>query len=356
MGGIHGNPSTLDLRSFLLVLHISVDPFDAQVVYFSTHGQGIYKTIDGGQHWTPIGTGLGNSDIRAIAIDPNNQQIIYAGGGPDTGTPGVYRSLDNMGISWGPMMEGMGSRAIWSFAIDQNTPQNIYAGTASGIWKYTLVSGPADYSISIDDGALFTNQTAITLTLTAPTGTTEMIVSNDGGFDGVAWEPFATQKPWVITEYGDHVLPRVVYTKFKTHGQISGVYQDDVILDTEAPTGTVEIADTIDSVADAGSSHPVTVLSPLSDTLSNTIYLPAVAKNARNGFVPVELVLSATDDMSGVSEMAISNDISFADTQWEAYTTKKDWWVTETGTTSVYVKFRDRAGNQSTVYSDTITP
>lgn len=337
-------------------LHIAVDPYDAQVVYFSAHGQGIYKTIDGGQHWTPIGTGLDNSDIRVIAIDPNNQQIIYAGGGPDTGTPGVYRSLDNMGSTWGPIMEGMGSRAIWSLAIDQNNPQNIYAGTASGVWKYTLLSEPVGYSISINDSALFTNQTAITLTLTAPSGTTEMIISNDGSFSGATWEPFVTQKPWAITEYGDYVIPRVVYAKFKTYGQISGVYQDDIILDTIAPTGTVEITDTIGSMINTGFSNPVTILSTVTDTLTNTIYLPITVKSPRLGFSLVGLALSATDDLSGVSEMLISNDMLFTDAQWETYATRKDWWVTETGTTIVYVKFRDRAGNMSTIFSDTVNP
>jgi len=241
-------------------------------------------------------------------------------------------------------------------AIDDSDPPNIYAGTQAGIWKYTFVSGPEDSSITINDGALFTNLTAVTLTLTAPFGTTEMIISNDGGFGGATWEPFAVQKPWTIIAYGSHVIPRVVYAKFKTYGQISGLYQDDIVLDITAPNGTVEITGTISSVMGAGSSHPMTVLSTLTDTLTNTIYLPLVANNARPGFTLVGLLLSATDDVSGVGEMLISNDADFADAQWEAYATEKNWFIKEMGITTVYVKFRDRAGNESLVYYDTVTP
>jgi len=337
---------------------LAVDPYDSQVVYMGTAHDGIYKTTNGGQSWVPIGSGLSTSNIEFIIIDPDNQQIMYVGGGslPGTGIPGVYRSIDNNGNSWTPMMDGMGSRAVYSLAIDHNTPQNIYAGTSSGIWKYTLISGPEDYSISINDGALFTNQTAITLTLTAPPGTTEMIISSDGGFGGATWEPFATQKPWTITAYGDYVIPRLVYAKFKTNSQTSGLYQDDIVLDVTAPTGSVEITDTVGSLAVLGSSPSVTILSTLTDTLTNTIHLPLVMRNARPGFMLVGLLLSAADDVSGIGEMLISNDAGFASAQWETYSTERNWWVPDTGTTTVYVRFRDRAGNESPVYSDTGTP
>lgn len=340
------------------IWRFTVDPYDSQVVYMGTTTSGIYKSTDGGQSWLPIGMGLDSTDIRAIVIDPQNQQVIYAGAGsnPGTGIPGVYRSLDNSGTSWAPMNDGMGPLGIWSLAIDLNTPQNIYAGTNSGVWKYTLVSGPDDYTVTINDGALYTNQTAVTLTLTAPAGTTEMILSNDGGFAGAIWESFAAQKPWTITAYGSYVLPRVVYAKFKTYGTVSGLYQDDIILDVTAPTGSVEVSGTVASVLSTRLSPLVTVLLEPTDTTTYTVYLPLLANNARPGLSPVTLRLSATDDVSGVDRMRISNDPGFPDAHWEAYATEKRWWIPDTGTTTVYVKFRDRAGNESIVYSDTVTP
>lgn len=334
---------------------LTVDPFDSQVVYMGTSHDGIYKTIDGGQSWMPIGNGLGSSHITSIIINRHNQQMMYVGGGsnPGTGTPGVYKSLDNSGSSWTSMMDGMGSRAIYSLVIDNNIPQNIYAGTSSGVWKYTLVSAPESYSISINNGSLFTNQTAVTLTLTAPSGTTEMMVSNDGGFGDASWETFTPQKSWEITSIGAYVLPRIVYAKFRTYGQISGLYQDDIILDTTPPTGTVEITGT-GRLIPPSSPQFVTTLHSTS-TLTHTIYLPFVGKNYRPGFTQVGLILSASDDLSGVGEVLVGGDTDFSGVQWAAYKETANWWIYGDGTT-IYVKFRDRAGNESEVYSATASP
>lgn len=225
--------------------------------------------------------------------------------------------------------------------------------------EYTEVTDgllPTGHSISINDGALFTNEITVTLSIGAEPDTTQMQVSNDGGFAGAEWEPFATQRSWTITAYGSYVLPRTVYAKFKTQGQISSVYQDDIILDVTPPVGTIEITDSVSSLVGLESSYSIAGLSAPTNTLTNTVYLPLVAKNHRPGFTQVALVLSATDDVSGVGKMLISNDVNLVGAQWEAYATRRSWWVPETGITTVYVKFCDRAGNASSVYSDIITP
>lgn len=335
------------------VWSLAIDPYDSQVVYIGTASDGIYKTTNGGISWLPIGTGLSSSHITAITINPGNQQLMYVGGGnnPGTGTPGVYKSLDNAGLSWTSMMDGMGSRAIYRLILDGSTPRNLYAATIGGMWKYTLVSGITDYSISIDDGALYTNQVDVILNLLAPPGTTEMIISNDGGFSGASWEPFKNQKAWTISAYGDSAIPRIVYAKFKTNGIVSGLYQDDIVLDVTAPTGTVAI--------DVGAIIRNTLIKPTnvnpsittSDTFTNTVYLPLVAKNARPGYTVVTLLLSAEDDLSGIDGMLISNKADFTDAQWLPYSSTLEWWVPEAEAITVYVVFQDRAGNQSIIYS-----
>lgn len=333
-------------------LALAVDPYSSDIVYLGSDGA-LFKTVNGGNSWTPISGGLGGSLIRAIAIDSDNQQIIYVGTQAGRGIPGVYRSTDSSGTSWIQMNEGMGSVSILSLAIDAFLPQSIYAGsTSSGLWKYTYVSsGPADYSISINNGALFTNQTNVELTLTAPPGTGQVMLSNDGGFAGATWESFTTKKPWTITSYGSYVIPRIVYAKFKKSGQISGLYQDDIILDVTSPTGTVQITGPLSSLGIQKRKE----LSAPTDTLENPVYLPLVYKKHRHGFRLVGLELSASDDVSGVESMLVSNDSSFTDAIWQTYKTSLEWWVYDPGTTTVYVKFRDRAGNESQAYSAATT-
>lgn len=217
------------------VATITVDPNNSQVVYVSIFNTGLFRTADGGATWQPIGAGL-NSDARALVIDPNNQQVLYVGGAY-AGVPGVYRSLDNTGSRWEFFSNSMGSRDVTSIAIDQRNPRSLFAGTTAGIWKQTITAEQTDFSVSINVGALFTNSTAVVLNLTAPAGTNEMLLSNDGGFAGASWEPFQATRAWTITSFGTAVLPRIVYAKFRTGGTTSGMYQDDIIIDQQKPTG-----------------------------------------------------------------------------------------------------------------------
>ena len=72
----------------------------------------------------------------------------------------------------------------------------------------------------------------------------------------------------------------------------------------------------------------------------------------------VTLTLDATDPSpgSGVSQMRISNTESgLSSATWEAYSTTKAWTLSSgKGTKTVYVQYRDGAGNPSAVVTDTI--
>jgi hypothetical protein len=334
------------------IYSLAVDPYSADVVYFGTDSMGMFKTTDGGASWMAIGTGIAASQIGAIAIDPNNQRTVYAGGvdwNTTPGTPGVYRSFDNTGLTWEPMMDGMGSRPAYKLVIDRN---NVYAGTNSGVWKYTYTSNNAQYGLSIDNGALFTNQITTTLYLTAPGGTTEMMISNDGGFGGAQWEPFANQKQWMISAYGASVIPRTVYGKFKRYGQISGLYQDDIILDQTPPTGSVTISNTV-KTQNMNLNYQPEHLNSIAPTFPNAIFLPVLCNNVYPGHRPVLLLLSATDDLSGVEGMLISQVDDFSGAEWQPYKNSMQVFIPDNQVVTLYVKFRDRAGNVSVTYTAT---
>jgi uncharacterized delta-60 repeat protein len=69
----------------------------------------------------------------------------------------------------------------------------------------------------------------------------------------------------------------------------------------------------------------------------------------------VNLSLTAQDNQSGVSEMMICNDMSFTECVWESFASTKTWnLVGDSGTKTVYVKFKDGSGIVSSIYSDTI--
>jgi hypothetical protein len=202
-------------------------------------------------------------------------------------------------------------------------------GRVATLANAVRVDGPGpvavgDLGLTINDGALFTNQVTVTLTIGSITNTAQMQVSNDGGFAGASWETYTSHKAWQITQYGSYVLPRVVYVRYKDlTGNVSATYQDDIILDVNPPTGSVSLA--------GATSNQIAFLVGNSVTLN----------------------LSATDDVSGVGQMLISNQSDFSGAIWESYATSRAWALGSNGT--VYVRFRDNAGNVSTTYTATQT-
>jgi len=220
-------------------------------------------------------------------------------------------------------------------------------GNASAPVSASITLDPAageEYGFSINQGALFTNQTLVILTIGAGPFTSEMMVSNDGGFAGSQWEPYASKKSWQLSSADNYGLPRVVYVRYKKlDGTILSLYQDDIILDMTPPQGTARI------VHLPGQSS---LVDPGLNTLekiaigAHQVFLPLIQKPIQGTLV--NLQLTATDDASGVSKMMIGNEPDFSGGQWETYKPQKDWDLI--GTT-VYVKFRDNAGNVSRVYS-----
>ena len=89
-----------------------------------TLGQGIWRSGDGGETWTRVRQGLyTESAVRALAVHPREPQVIYAGA-----ESGIYRSEDR-GASWKRLDSPMNTWPIWALAIDPVDPDILFAGT-----------------------------------------------------------------------------------------------------------------------------------------------------------------------------------------------------------------------------------
>src|SRR5207249_935891 len=54
------------------------------VVYIATNDGGVWKTTTGGTSWAPLTDPLPSNSVAALALDPSNPSIVYAGtGNPD---------------------------------------------------------------------------------------------------------------------------------------------------------------------------------------------------------------------------------------------------------------------------------
>src|SRR5437588_8886625 len=80
-------------------------PGEPDTWYFGGVAGGVWKTIDGGQNWTPQFDKEDISSIGAIAVAPSDHNVIYVGTGEaairgnTTYGTGVYKSID-AGKTW----------------------------------------------------------------------------------------------------------------------------------------------------------------------------------------------------------------------------------------------------------------
>ena len=110
---------------------IAVHPNDPQIIYAGFSTGGIFKTIDGGQNWFPIFDDQMYLSIGDITLNATNPDIVYVGtGDPNiSGYPfigdGVYKSADG-GQTWAHL--GLKPERIVSrIVLDPSQPGTIYA-------------------------------------------------------------------------------------------------------------------------------------------------------------------------------------------------------------------------------------
>jgi hypothetical protein len=291
-----------------------------------TNGDGRVATLPNALRVDDTGPVAGGLTINGGALNSTSTNVTLTVSASDAtdNAADLNMSFSNDGTAWSAW-QSYSTKASWALTSGDGS-KTVYgkftdpAGNVSSVVSDTIdldTTVVTDYGVTINDGALFTNQVTVTLKIGALPGTPRMMVSNDGGFAGAQWEPYASRRAWAITQYGSYVIPRTVYVRYgDVGGSVLNTSQDDIILDVTAPTGSVSI-------------------------------VGPTGKRARAS--TVTLALSATDDVSGVGSMMLSNRADFAGASWQAYATSATWTLDVNNT--VYVRFRDNAGNVSQTYS-----
>ena len=133
---------------------IAVAEADPNVIYVGmgeapirgnvSHGDGVYKSVDGGQTWHHLGL-EDSRHISRIRIHPRNPDLVYVAAlghvyGPNQ-ERGVYRSRDG-GRTWEKILYRDNKTGAIDLILDPNNPRIIYAA----LWEayrtpYSLVSG-----------------------------------------------------------------------------------------------------------------------------------------------------------------------------------------------------------------------
>jgi photosystem II stability/assembly factor-like uncharacterized protein len=136
---------------------IAIDPRDDRVIYVGAASGGIWKSTDRAKTWEPIADFQASLSYGALAIDPFNPDIIYAGTGEAHYSldsfhgAGMLRSMDG-GKSWELLASDvfLGER-FTRIVCSPKRPGLIFASTTIGVYRSTdsgatwvkVLDGPA---------------------------------------------------------------------------------------------------------------------------------------------------------------------------------------------------------------------
>jgi hypothetical protein len=110
--------------------------------------------------------------------------------------------------------------------------------TATASAPYTITTPsvpPGQVGVTINNGAQYTNKPDVTVFLKVPPGTTQVLLSNDGGFLAPTAAAPAAQVPWRLDSSGPERLPKTVYVRFLNGAITLVTLTDDIILDERPP-------------------------------------------------------------------------------------------------------------------------
>jgi photosystem II stability/assembly factor-like uncharacterized protein len=207
-GGIHWEPIT-DGSVFGTgsVGAIGLSDSDPNTIYVGmgespirgnvSHGDGVYKSTDGGKTWKHIGL-ADTRQISRIRVDPKNPDIVYVAAQGHVWAPnadrGVFRSRDG-GKTWQKILFRSDKAGACDLIIDPTNPTVLYAGFWDVYRKpWTLESGGPGSGIfkSTDGGDTWTE---ITRNPGLPRGTI--------GIVGITVSPANPERLWAIVEAED---------------------------------------------------------------------------------------------------------------------------------------------------------
>jgi photosystem II stability/assembly factor-like uncharacterized protein len=145
------------------IADIAVDPKDRNTWFVGVGSGGVWKTSNHGTSWNTIFDGEGSYSIGCITIDPNNSSTIWVGTGENVGGrhvgygDGVYKSMDG-GQSW----KNMGlkdSQHIGNIVVDPRDSNTVYVAAQGPLWSgggerglYKTTDGGENWELVLSGG------------------------------------------------------------------------------------------------------------------------------------------------------------------------------------------------------------
>lgn len=127
------------------------------ILYAAVAGNGLYRSVDGGETWAASSAGLPAGDVLSLTVDPMFANVLYTGS-----NAGVFRSVDG-GRTWLPLSSGLPQTGVRQVQTD-STGRFLIAVPAAGEGTFTYRLPDPTLTASGPSGTLLAN-TAATIAL-----------------------------------------------------------------------------------------------------------------------------------------------------------------------------------------------
>ena len=140
------------------ILNIAIDPLSDNILYLGTEGDGLFKSIDGGESWYALSAKdtefKNNASIYRLSIDQRNTNLIYAAVFQDD-FGRVFKSQD-AGKNWLEIyLSSRSGYAVLTVEADLREGATIYIGTAEGGLLKSFDGGASWRALKWFDGGVF---------------------------------------------------------------------------------------------------------------------------------------------------------------------------------------------------------
>ncbi len=129
---------------------IAFHPDDANTIYAGAPSGGFWTSTDNGSSWTQSISGLTRLGVSSIVVHPTIPSTIYIGTGDrdggDVSGYGVWRSTDS-GDTWSAYHSGMPNTTVGEIIMDPDDSSIMYAACHNG-YIYRTTDGGANWSAS----------------------------------------------------------------------------------------------------------------------------------------------------------------------------------------------------------------
>ena len=120
------------------IADIAVHPHKSSTWYVAVGSGGLWKTTNAGITWTPVFDDQPSYSIGAVALDPNNPDVVWVGTGENVSGrhvgwgDGIYRSRDGGG-SW-QQMGLVNSEHIAKILVDPRNSDVVFVAAEGPLW------------------------------------------------------------------------------------------------------------------------------------------------------------------------------------------------------------------------------